>query len=190
MTVRGKLPKDRRAGEPGLAWNAPNLASERLLPLSSPDFEDEGTIPAVHASERAGGKNLSPALAWPAAPESTTQLLLVVEDPDAPTPTPFTHCVALLDPSMTSLAHGALDSSNPSAGVSVLRSGRGRGYFGPEPLKRHGPHRYVFQLFALAGPLTAGPDGIVADSVKPREVLAAAGPVLARGRLDGFYQRT
>lgn len=30
----------------------------------------------------------------------------------------------------------------------------------------------------------------VPDSAKPREVIAVAGDVLARGRLDGFYQRS
>jgi phosphatidylethanolamine-binding protein (PEBP) family uncharacterized protein len=116
-------------------------------------------------------------------------LLLVVEDPDAPTSLPFVHCVALLDPSVTSLAQGALDAKNPSGGVRMLRSGMGRGYLGPAPIKGHGPHRYAFQLFALAKPVTAALDGAALDSAKPCDVLAAAGDVLARDRLDGFYER-
>lgn len=175
----------RRSGEPGLAWNSPNLTGEQTLALSSPDFAHEGTIPAVHASGRAGGKDLSPALAWSPAPTDAAQLLLVIEDPDAPMPAPYIHCLALLEPSVTSLGHGALDAGNPAAGVRLLRSGRGRGYLGPEPPKSHGRHRYVFQLFALA----AEPGSAALDSAKPREVLAAASDVLARGRLDGFYQR-
>jgi hypothetical protein len=47
----------------------------------------------------------------------------------------------------------------------------------------------VFQLFALAKPVTAGPSGAALDSARPRDVLAAAGDVLSRGRLDGFYER-
>ena len=135
MTQRGTSPRNPRSGQSGLAWNSPNLAGEQTLSLSSPDFAHEGTIPAVHASARAGGKDLSPALTWSPAPQDTAQLLLVIEDPDAPTPTPYVHCVALLDPSVTGLAHGALDASNPPAGVRLLRSGRGRGYLGPEPPK-------------------------------------------------------
>jgi len=57
------------------------------------------------------------------------------------------------------------------------------------PPKGHGPHRYVFQLFALAEPLSIGSKG-GAEEAPPRKVLAAAGPVLARGRIDGFYQRS
>lgn len=184
-----KSPKNRRAGLSGLAWHSPNLTGAETLALSSPDFEHEGTIPTVHASTRAGGKDLSPALAWSPGPAGTAQFLLVVEDPDAPTPMPFIHCVALLDTSMTGLAHGGLDAANPSDSVRLLRSGMGRGYLGPAPPKSHGPHRYVFQLFALATPLRAGSTGTALESAKPREVLAAASDVLARGRLDGFYAR-
>jgi len=151
-----------------LAWNAPNLAGKESLALSSPDFGNEAMIPAVHAAKRAGGKDLSPALTWSPVPDGTAQLLLVIEDPDAPTALPYVHCVALLEPSLTSLPQGALNS----------------GYIGPAPSKGHGPHRYVFQLFALAKPVTG-----VVDPARPRDVLAAAGDVLARGRLDGLYER-
>ncbi len=92
-------------------------------------------------------------------------------------------------PSLTSLPRGALDAKNPATGVRVLRSSMGRGYRGPGPIKGHGPHRYVFQLFALAKPVTAGRNGDALDSARPRDVLATAGDVLARGRLDGFYER-
>jgi hypothetical protein len=57
MAVIGKLLKARRAGHAGLAWNSPNLAGKDLLTLSSPDFENEGTIPAVHTAKRVGGKD-------------------------------------------------------------------------------------------------------------------------------------
>jgi Raf kinase inhibitor-like YbhB/YbcL family protein len=189
MAVLGKLLKTRRAGPAGLAWNSPNLAGADSLVLSSPDFENEGTIPAVHTAKRAGGNDLSPALTWSPVPEGTVQLLVVIEDPDAPTGSPFVHCVALLEPSLTSLPQGALGASNPAAGVRLLRSNMGRGYLGPAPIKGHGPHRYVFQLFALAKPVTSGRSGAALDPAKPRDVLAAAGDVLARGRLDGCYER-
>jgi Raf kinase inhibitor-like YbhB/YbcL family protein len=189
MAVLGKLLKNRRAGQAGLAWNSPNLAGADTLALSSPDFANEDTIPTVHAAKRAGGQDLSPALTWSPVPPGVAQLLLVVEDPDAPTAAPFVHCVAVLDPSVTGLARGALDAKNPSGGVRVLRSGMGRGYLGPAPIKGHGPHRYVFQVFALATPGTVGSSGAALDSAAPRDVLAAAGDVLARGRFDGFYER-
>lgn len=190
MAVLGTLLKNKRAGEKHLAWNLPALAGPETLGLRSTDFEPGGVLPQAHAGRRAGGRNTSPALAWAAAPEGTAQLLLVVEDADSPTSRPFVHCVALLDPALVALPAGALDAHSPAAGVRVLRSGMGRGYQGPEPIKGHGDHRYVFQLFALPTAVAPVQGGADPDRAKPRAVLAAAaGPVLARGRLDGRYSR-
>ena len=86
------------------------------------------------------------------------------------------------------LAPGALSARDPGAGVRVFRSSMGRGYTGPEPIKGHGPHRYVFQVFALATPAVA--DAAAGARLRPRALLAAVpGPVLGRGRLTGSYER-
>jgi phosphatidylethanolamine-binding protein (PEBP) family uncharacterized protein len=190
MPLLGTILKNRRAGETHLAWNLPNLAGPDTITLTSSAFADGGTIPAEHAGKRAGGSNLSPDLAWSALPPGTTQLLLVVQDTDSPTSQPFVHCVALIDPSRDGLAPGALSGRDPAAGVRVFRSSMGRGYLGPEPIKGHGAHHYVFQLFALPSGLTGPADGSALDKARPRAVLASiAGPVLARGRLTGTYER-
>jgi len=183
MALLGRLLKNRRAGDAGLAWHAPHLAGAETLAVTSPDFGHEVTLPMVHAGRKLGGENASPALAWTAAPEGTAQLLLVVEDPDAPTPKPFNHGVFLIEPSVTSLARGALNGTSPATGVRPLQSGKGVGYLGPAPIKSHGPHRYAFQLFALGEPVATD-----VETARPAAVLAAAGSVLARGRIDGFYE--
>lgn len=190
MAILGTLLKNKRAGEARLAWNLPALAGPETLTLTSGDFEPGGTLPLAQAGKRAGGGNTSPALAWTGTPADTAQLLLVVEDTDSPTSAPFVHCVALLEPGLTALPAGALDAAAPAAGVRLLRSGMGRGYLGAEPVKGHGPHRYVFQLFALPAALATAAGGAALESAKPRAVLGAvSGPVLARARLDGFYER-
>jgi hypothetical protein len=109
MAAQSKSPRNRRsgqAGHAGLAWNRPNLAGDSTLTPRSPDFENEATIPIAHAGKPAGGKNLSPALAWRAVPAGTVQLLLVIEDPDAPTALPFNHGVALLAPTVVENGEG------------------------------------------------------------------------------------
>jgi Raf kinase inhibitor-like YbhB/YbcL family protein len=190
MTILGTLLKNRRAGEAHLAWHLPALAGPEALDLHSADFAHESVIPKTHVGKRAGGENRSPALAWTAAPEGTAELLLVVEDIDSPTRTPFVHCVALLEPDLVALPAGALNAGSGAQGVRVLRSTMGRGYMGPEPIKGHGAHRYVFQLFALPSAIISAEDGARLDSARPRTVLRAVnGPVLARGRLDGLYTR-
>jgi Raf kinase inhibitor-like YbhB/YbcL family protein len=189
LTLIGRLLKSRRSGQTLLAWNAPNLASGNALLLTSPAFEDSQTIPVAHASKRAGGRNQSPALDWSGVPSGTEQLLLVIEDSDVPMREPFIHCVALIDRSMSGLPEGALNADTPAPGVQLLRSGTGRGYLGPAPIKGHGPHRYAFQLFALAKPLPPPSSSTTLESAKPRQVLATVADVLARGRLDGLYER-
>ena len=190
MTILGTLLKNKRAGEAQLAWNLPAMAGPEVLDLHSSDFEDGGVIPKAHAGKRAGGENRSPALAWSGAPAGTAQLLLVIQDIDSPTRTPFVHCVALLEPGLAMLPAGALKADSPIQGVRVLRSGMGRGYLGPEPIKGHGPHRYVFQLFALPTAITSAEGDATLETAKPGAVLAAvSGPALARGRLDGLYTR-
>ena len=195
MTIIGRLLKNRRAGETHLAWNMPNLRGAEVLAVTSQDFGDGEAIPLEAAGKRVGGKNLSPDLAWSPPPSGTAELLLVVEDIDAPMPKPFVHCMALIDPwrggpSAGHLEHGALSVQAAPAGVRVLRSGIGRGYLGPEPIKGHGPHRYVFQLFALPASVPGSTGGTGLDQVKPRTVLSSVrGPVLARGRLTGVYER-
>lgn len=44
MAWLGRLLRNRRAGAQRLAWNAPNLAAEGLLVLTSPDFIDGQAI--------------------------------------------------------------------------------------------------------------------------------------------------
>jgi len=188
MGVVGTLLKNRRAGEAHLAWNLHSLGGPETLEVRSAAFGDGAAIPVVHAGKRAGGRNLSPELSWTAPPPGTAELLLVIEDVDAPMGSPFVHCVAVIDPDVPALDAGALDARRPAIGVRVLRSTMGRGYAGPEPIKGHGPHRYVFQMFALGAPAAA--DRTWAESAKPRALLAAvAGPVLGRGRLTGVYER-
>lgn len=190
MAILGTLLKNKRAGDTKLAWNLPALAGPETLVLESTAFAHDGGIPKLHAGKLVGGKDRSPALAWTGVPEGTAQLLLVVEDVDAPTRSPAVHCVALIDPALEGLPEGALTAKSPAAGTRPLRSQIGRGYHGPGPIKGHGPHRYVFQLFALGKTITETADGGALDKAKPRAVIASAtGEVLARARLDGLYER-
>jgi phosphatidylethanolamine-binding protein (PEBP) family uncharacterized protein len=196
MTLLGTLLKNRRAGETHLAWNLQNLQAPELLSVTSQHFDEGEPIPLRHAGKRIGGDDLSPDLTWSPPPPETTELLLVIEDIDAPLiPKPAVHCLALIDPSRLDasslhLPAGALSANDPAAGVRVLRSTVGRGYHGPEPMKGHGPHRYTFQLFALCTRADTIFDRTAADRARPRVFLASiTAPVVARGRLTGVFER-
>ena len=193
MAILGRLLTNRRAGDTGLAWNQGTLAGPETLRVGSPAFAEGGAIPLEQAGRRVGGQDISPALTWTGQPAETAQLLLFVEDVDAPTPKPFVHCVALLAPDLVgaALPAGALAGDKPAAGVTLLRGQLGSGYRGPGPIKGHGPHHYVFQLFALGTPLPETVDGMPITRIPARRIptLVASGSLLARGRLTGTYER-
>jgi Raf kinase inhibitor-like YbhB/YbcL family protein len=182
----GRLLRGVHGHDRHLAWNAPSLASAlETIALSSPAFAEGQPMP-LRCAGAGVGDNLSPPLAWSGVPAGLAELLLIVEDPDAPLPRPVLHLLVTgIAPSVQGFDEGAL--SHPSIpGAGIGRGSFGRlGYAGPRPVQGHGPHRYVFQIFALGRPL-ALPQG----PARLGEVLkAAAGTVLARGRLTGTYER-
>lgn len=190
MSVLGRLLNNRRAGETHTAWNMPNLHGPELLALTSRHFGHGGTLPLEHCAKNIGGEDLSPHLVWSPLPPGTAQLLLVVEDIDVPIAKPAVHCLALIDPAVGHLDPGALAVRQPGPGVRLLRSTIGRGYHGPAPIKGHGPHHYVFQLFALSTPVDSARDATPVDRARPRALLSAiTAPVLDRGRLTGVFER-
>ncbi|WP_405975989.1 YbhB/YbcL family Raf kinase inhibitor-like protein [Streptomyces sp. NBC_00988] len=191
MTLLGRLLKNRRAGDAHMAWNLPNLQGPEQLTLTSQDFGDGDGMSLKHCAKQIGGDDLSPHLTWAPLPPGTAQLLLVVEDIDVPMAKPAVHCLALINPSAAEhLEPGALAAQHPGPGVRILRSTIGRGYHGPAPIKGHGPHRYVFQLFALSVAVDSASGTTPVDRARPRALLPTiTASVLGRGRLTGVYER-
>jgi phosphatidylethanolamine-binding protein (PEBP) family uncharacterized protein len=174
----GRRLHDRRPGDAHSLANAPEVATPNRLTLASPAFPDGGTIPAEHCGWLIG-TNRSPALTWSPLPNGTEDLVLLLEDLDAPRATPAVHTVAAFAPAGDGIPEGALADRAP--GVRFLRRGPMRGrYMGPRPLPGHGPHRYRFHLYALDRPVELG------TVRRPADLPAAlAGHVLASGMLTG-----
>jgi len=176
--------RSRRAGQHTLVWARPDLKAPENFTLTSPAFDHGTPIPERHRG-RLFGANISPALDWTPPPAGTVELALIVQDPDVPFGKAATHALALgIDPSLNGIPENALVNPSPITGIRHGRGGLGRrGWAGPMPPRSHGPHAYVFQLFALdqASGLAAG--------CALREVVAAiAGHVIGRARLDGTYE--
>ena len=186
MSLVGSMLRGVRAGERGLLWNSEaGKAAPASIELVSDAFDSGGSIPRRHAGDGVG-ENLSPPLAWRNIPRDTAELALVIEDADAPLPRPFVHTVVTaISPDVTRLSEGALALGTRHPGVFGKGSFGGRGYRGPTPVPDHGPHTYVFQLFAIAAPLPRDR----ASLSRARLAKAMSGIVLARGRLDGTYER-
>jgi hypothetical protein len=195
VSVLGTLLRNKRPDERTHAWNQTNLTAPDTLEITSRDFTDSGALAPRHTGTRVGGENLSPHLAWSEPPAGSAELLLLIEDLDAPLgANPAVHCLALIDEAGLQTPHelppGALSKKNPGPGITLLRSVMSRGYFGPEPLKGHGPHRYVFQIYALGHSLSSGSDRDTLLKTRPRAVLTALdSPILARGRITGVCER-
>lgn len=107
------------------------------------------------------GQNLFPALSWDASatlPEAQTvkSWLLIVEDADAPLPSPSVHGIFYDIPrTKTTLSSEDFVESNHSEG-GMLQGGfrfgknrRGTVWTGPRPVLSHGNHRYFFTLVGL-----------------------------------------
>lgn len=180
----GLLTRGRHAGDASLACSDAVLARlPDTLELHSADFPHGGAMPLRHAGEGVGD-NRSPALSWQGLPPNATHWLLLCEDPDVPMAHAITHALAWGPSSRNALPEGALNPGQVPEDVTLAPNGLGRtGYDGPRPLPGHGPHRYVFQLYAVnAEP----PADLLREATLTAWLRAHA---VARGRLDGRYQR-
>lgn len=182
----GHALRHHRAGLEKTAFQKIDLrAGTAALEVRSSAFSDHAPIPVRYTAD---GEALSPPLQWSGVPAQATSLVLIVEDADAPTPQPLVHAIAVgLDAGDDSLAEGALKSPDHE-GDSALKTGRNsflkQSWLPPDPPPGHGAHRYVFQLFALAG---APEFSEVPGRSEVLETLRAH--ALASGCLIGTYER-
>jgi len=176
----------------GLRAGFEKVASERrtfsdvpdVIDLRSPAFEDGGSLQPRFTAD---GEGLSPPLSWAEVPAGTQALALLVEDPDAPTPTPLVHLLVWdLPPHLDNLPEGQF-ASLAHEGLVAASGGdayQPAAWLPPDPPPGHGPHLYVFQLFALDTRLSF-------DRPPGRSAFLAVieGHVLAKGMLIATYAR-
>ena len=115
--------------------------------LTSNDITDGGVLP--DAQVKALG-DTSPHLQWSGAPEGTKSFAVTCYDPDAPTGSGFWHwTVANIPADVTELATGASPNAMPSGSVEGRTDYGPAGFGGAAPPPGHGPHRYIFTVFAV-----------------------------------------
>jgi len=177
----GKALRSARVGHAKLA--VVRLGGESALGrggfrLTSPAFANgEPLDPSFTADEEDA---VAPPLEWTAPPEGTAELVLIVEDPDAPAPEPFCHWLVWgLAPQKGKLLEG---ETPPRVGKNSFRNSE---WLLPDPPTGHGPHDYVFQLFALDRPLI-----LMSGAGRGELIDAMEGHVLAAAILTGTYART
>lgn len=112
--------------------------------LTSNDLTDGGVLPDGQVQAKG---NTSPHLKWSGAPEGTKSFAITCYDPDAPTGSGFWHwTVANIPADITEVAAGG---PLPSGAVEGRTDFGEPGYGGAAPPPGHGPHRYIFTVFAV-----------------------------------------
>ena len=134
------------------------------LTLESSAFENGVEIPTEFTAD---GLDRPPELRWTHAPDGTRSLVLIMDDPDAPSGA-FTHWVRY------DLPQGK-DGKNDFQTI---------GYRGPAPQRRQGSHRYFFHLYALDVDSLGLPPGAPRDQVER----AMQGHVIDEATLMGIYE--
>lgn len=114
------------------------------LTLTSNDITDGGVLPDTQVKAKG---DTSPHLKWSGAPEGTKSYAVTCYDPDAPTGSGFWHwTVANIPANVTELPTGG---PVPSGAVEGRTDYGPAGFGGAAPPAGHGPHRYIFTVFAV-----------------------------------------
>ena len=184
--VVGEALSGIRPGLDRTVFHAPDFASvPDTIRVTSPAFADGEPMPVAYTDD---GDGTSPPLAWSGVPGGAASLVVLVEDADSPTPAPLVHAIVYGLPGRDGdLPEGALDEDEegaPAKPAMGKNSFRGVEWLPPDPPPGHGPHRYLFQVYALDRvPVLDGSPG------RGAVLEAMRGHVLARGALLATFER-
>ncbi len=145
------------------------------MKIESTAFKNNELVPSKYTCD---GENVNPPLQISDVPENAKSLVLIVDDPDAPSGTWVHWTVWNIDPRIGEIS----ENSCPGGGVEGMTDSGGAGYSGPCPPS--GTHRYFFKLFALNTIL--GLDSSVKVKDLEREM---ENNILVRAQLVGLYRR-
>ena len=159
-----------------------------VMIVRSDAFENGAPIPTRFTGD---GKDVSPPLSWEGVPDAAEQLVVICEDPDAPTLEPWVHWVLYeIPPETESLPEGLPTIGKLEVPPGSLQGknswphGNTTGYRGPMPPQGHGIHHYHFRLYALDTKFDFEP------GLEKRTLLSAmAGHILAEAELVGTYEK-
>jgi Raf kinase inhibitor-like YbhB/YbcL family protein len=152
-----------------------SFATERgRMKITSSAFQEGGNIPSKFTCD---GSDTSPPLQITGVPSEAKSLVLIADDPDAPSGL-FTHWLVWNIPPQTN----SISEGSAPKGVHGTNDFGKSGYKGPCPPP--GTHRYSFKIYALDRELD------LRGGAKRSQLDAAMkGHVVAQGVLVGRYAR-
>lgn len=152
------------------------------LTLMSPAFPEGGAIPRRYTRD---GENVSPPMKWSGVPDGAKSLVLVMEDPDAPSGT-FRHWAVFdIEPDRDGLPEAEGGKPGPGAPRQARNDFGNTYYDGPQPPRGHGVHHYHFRLAALDIPCI----GVAGNVDIGRLWREAQRHALEEAELVGTYER-
>lgn len=144
-----------------------------MIKIISTAFTTNGPVPKKYTCD---GENINPPLTIDNIPQETKSLVLIVDDPDAPTGTWNHWLVWNIDPTTREIKEG---SRLPNSIEGTNSSGK-IGYEGPCPPS--GTHRYFFKVYALSTQLN------LATGAKRKDLEKAfENHIIDQGELIGTY---
>lgn len=143
--------------------------------ISSPAFVHQQKIPSQYTCS---GDNISPPLQFGNVPQEAKSLVLIVDDPDAPSGTWAHWVVYNIAPNISEVR----ENSIPDNGIEATTSFGNTGYGGPCPPS--GEHRYFFKLYAINTLLN-----LPEDANKQIVEEAMQGHIVGQAELIGLYSK-
>lgn len=161
-----------------------SIEQESAMTLTSSAFAQQHSIPKAFTCD---GSDVSPGLTWTHVPPNAKSLVLIVDDPDAPSPIlpimTWVHWVLYnIPPAISELPENISPEKLPKGTLEGKNNWNETGYKGPCP--SFGRHRYFFKLYALD---TTLPDLNQPDKAALEK--AMSGHIIADTELIGTYKR-
>lgn len=145
------------------------------MKITSSAFIHSSKIPAKYTCD---GGNINPPLQFLEVPESAKSLVLIVDDPDAPSKVWVHWLVYNINPDVSEVE----ENSVPGGGIEGMTDFGRPGYGGPCPPS--GTHRYFFKLYALDNILNL-PEGATKQMVEDK----MQEYIIDKAELTGLYSR-
>ncbi len=138
------------------------------------------------------GRDVSPALQWSDAPDSTRSFVLIVHDVDAAigdgTDDVLHWMVWNIPGTATSLAEGMMQGPQLADGLRQI-SASGPYYRGPAAPSSGPAHHYVFELYALDATVNVAAASMSPQATRAAVMTAMASHIRGKAVLTGRYQR-
>jgi Raf kinase inhibitor-like YbhB/YbcL family protein len=167
------------------SWNRYGAKTAKTMEITSTAFQNNAKIPSKYSCD---GSGVNPPLSFSGVPADAKSLVLIVDDPDAPSGT-FAHWILFnIDPQVRQIA----ENSVPKSAIEGKNSIGKTNFVGacpppasPEQLQRgkSGTHRYFFKLYALDTVLNS------TNADKAALEKAMRGHILQKAELIGLYSR-